>query len=67
MAALAGELCALSEEARGPGAGAIGLHPRDEPWGDVTCHLRGLALKAHHCSKVRTCSVAYHLFQLLVK
>ena len=34
-------------------AGAIGLHPRDEPWGDVTCHLRGLALKAHHCSKVR--------------
>ena len=53
MAALAGELCALSEEARGPAAGAIGLHPRDEPWGDVTCHLRGLALKAHHCSKVR--------------
>lgn len=53
MAALAGELCALSEEATGPAAGAIGLHPRDEPWGDVIGHLRGLALKARHWTKVR--------------
>lgn len=44
MAALTGELCALSEEARGLAAGATGLHPRDEPWGDVD--LRSVTRRA---------------------
>lgn len=52
MATLNGELCILSEEARGL-CGGKSHRPAPQGWNEQGCHLPGLALKADHLSKTR--------------